>query len=175
MSNSIKLSVINPKRPLASQIFTYSFCFVITLWFLALILLNDPNNLITKLLVPILAIFIVWMLLIRKPYTTIGHLTLNNKSIRFSSKGDIQVYPIEEINNLTFKYLGYYGRVDILGSSFDSGLGNKLSFSFLEKHLCFEIFINKTDIALLKRIFYQWKLKNKHVHIKNFLGQKVNL
>ncbi|MGZ5283437.1 MAG: hypothetical protein ACXWEY_14275, partial [Bacteroidia bacterium] len=80
------------------------------------------------------------------------------------------------VEEITFQYLGYYGRFDVFAGSMDSGLGNILSFRYLDKPMSFELKLQYEQLMAMKDIFNKWEIAcKKEIVVKNYLGIKSNI
>ena len=173
--DAVKIPVVEKKRPLATKIFTYSFYISCILLLLAFVFIDDQNNSVGRFFVIVMMLFLIWLFFIKHPYNIAGNLILNQSGILFLVNENKKFYPLENVDNITFQYMGYEGRWDIFSGSFDSGIGNKLSFNYFDDIVCFELKIEPQDLNKIKHIFNEWKINNREVAVKNFLGIRTSI
>ncbi len=152
MSSSVKIPVVERKRPLVTRIFNFVFWTIFVVFILLFIFIDDPNNYLGKVFIGTLILFVVGVFFIKKPYKIIGNLILEDSAIIFvNENNDKNIYPIGQITDIQFQYQGYQGRGRLFTLTFDSGLGNIITFKHLGTKYNYELFLENKHIQLLKK------------------------
>lgn len=163
------------KRPLVTRIFNFVFWSIPVVFILLFIFIDDSNNHLGKAFIGILIIFVIGVFFIKKPYKVIGNLALEDTAIIFINNNNTKVvYPINKITDIQFQYQGYQGRGRLFTLTYDSGLGNIITFKRLGIKYKYELFLENKHIELLIKQLENWK-KNYNVEIKNLSGKEVKL
>lgn len=152
MSQAVKIPVVERKRPLIARIFNFAFWGIFLTFILLFIFTDDSNNQLGKIFIGVLIIFVIGVLFIKNPYEIVGDLILEDTALIFVNNHTTkEVFSINKITDIHLQYQGYQGRGRLFTLTFDSGLGNIISFKYLGTKYKYELFLEKKHVDLLKK------------------------
>lgn len=171
LSSSIKLTIISPKKPFRIVVVNWIIKVILLTYFILFIFIKDTNHIIgISFLCTTVLILLVLFLLKKEHQYSKNYLTINKTGIETFIDNETTKYSIEEIDNLSFLYVGYKGEYNPITNIAHSGLENKLTFNDNE----YIVYITADDIDPLNYFLRCWKKTSNNVVIKSLWGNILN-
>ncbi len=157
MEHSVKIPVVDQKRPQLQKILRTVFIISLFLFFVLVIFID--NNVIFIMLI-LISFSSLLLITFSKRFTIRGFLFFDSQKIIFKNEESEIKFLLNKIQSIHLKYYGYKGKYDLLNPKSvvpDDGSGNYLSINYPEHSKKYELLLTKSHLNSLKEIIHQWK------------------
>lgn len=174
MSQTVKIPVVERKRPLVVRLTVYSFIAICILFFTTIIFSTSKTLMIISIFLVIASGLI--MILFKK-YSIEGYLMLSPENIVIKTKTLDRNVSVKNLTNLKFSYGGFNGDFYVFNPksiSVKDGTDNFISLQNEKNETYFfELLLNKSILVKLTGIFNAWKQINSNFVIIGEWGMEI--
>lgn len=150
MSLSVKIPIVEKIK--ISRIFSTIFIISFVSFFISIIYVD--SKIINLILVVIFLIFCI-IFSFKKGYVISGYFILDTDMIGITTNEFDCQFPLEELDNLKFKYSGYNGEnytFNLSAIRVKDGTGNFIEFFHKGKKYSFELLYEELSLRILNRV-----------------------